>query len=54
MPPQITETQPPDGYTLEPRRTSQPRADERAILRDPDGNVLAVVERWVPDHDGVN
>jgi hypothetical protein len=54
MSPMTSETKLPRGYTLEPRHVCQPRADERPILRDREGRTLAVVERWLPDHDAVN
>lgn len=48
MSPQITETHVPDRMTLTRRATCSPRADERPLLRDERGRVLAVVEAWSP------
>lgn len=39
----------PPGWLLEPREGCQPRADERPLLRDDAGHVMAEVERWYPD-----
>lgn len=44
-----TVTRLPQGYTLEPRQTRDPRQDERPLLRDREGHILAAVERWSPD-----
>ncbi len=49
MSPQVIETHLPHGYTLEPQRAATPRIDERPLLRDDEGRVLAVVEAWRPD-----
>jgi hypothetical protein len=54
MSPQIQETHLPQGYSLEARHVCQPRADERPLLRDSRGRVMAIVERWMPDDDAVN
>lgn len=55
MSPQIAEARIPLGYSLEPRHVCQPRgADERPLLRDREGHVLALVERYVPDADAIN
>jgi hypothetical protein len=43
----------PPGWRLA-QRQGPPRSDERPILRDREGRTLAVVERWLPDHDAVN
>ena len=38
----------PARWTLAPRQGA-PRADERPLLRDEAGRVMAEVERWTPD-----
>lgn len=44
-----TEMKIPERYSLERRPTCSPRVDERPMLRDERGHVLAVVEAWRPD-----
>lgn len=48
MSPQTVETRIPDRMTLARRAVCSPRSDERPLLRDERGRVLAVVEAWTP------
>lgn len=49
MGPQSNETRIPDRMTLQHRPVCAPRADERPLLRDEQGHVLAQVEQWRPE-----
>ncbi len=49
MSPTITETHVPTGMTLERRPQCFIGTDERPLLRDRDGHVLAEVEQWAPE-----
>ncbi len=49
MSPQMHETRLPPGYQIAPRPVCAPRAEERPLLRDERGRVLAVVEQWAPE-----
>jgi hypothetical protein len=43
----------PGGYHLERRKRWAPRGDERPLVRDDAGHVLAVVDIYLPDVDHV-
>lgn len=51
MSPEVTQTHIPDRYSLERRYACSLRTDERPLLRDEHGRVLAVVEQWRPTDD---
>lgn len=43
----------PVGYHLERRHQWAPRGDERPLIQDDAGHVLAVVDVWFPDGDQI-
>lgn len=49
MSPQIEALKVPPTLTLARRPTHDEAADERPMLRDARGRVLAVIEQWRPD-----
>ncbi len=49
MSPNIEKVQVPATMTLAPRWLRGPQLDERPLLRDAQGRVLAVVESWSPN-----
>jgi len=49
MSPTMTETHLPTGMTIERRPQCFVGSDERPLLRDRDGHVLAEVEEWQPE-----
>ncbi len=49
MSPTTNETHIPEGMTLQRRPVCTPGSDERPLLRDADGHVIAVVEQWMPE-----
>ncbi len=48
MSPQVERVEVPPTMTLATRWVGAPMRDERPLLRDASGRVLAVVEVWVP------
>jgi hypothetical protein len=46
---QAHQTKVPVGWSLQTRDTTLPGNDERPLLRDTTGRVLAAVEVWVPE-----
>lgn len=49
MSPMMNETHLPEGMTLQHRPVCTPGSDERPLLRDRDGHVMAAVEAWTPE-----